>query len=458
MRVVAFFEDDTKKIGNQINGVRIYAVNDFNELVKELRIKELIISTRKLLDERKNEIVDLCLQHSMKARTIPPVEKWVKGELSLGQIQEINIEDLLGREIIKLEDEKLHLELSGKRICITGAAGSIGSEIVRQVLLYSKPSQLILIDQAESPLYELERQLFPTYDVKVSLYLADISNQKRIDQIFRENSPEIVFHAAAYKHVPMMEANPYEAISCNIVETKILADLSIAHRVGKFVMVSTDKSVNPTSVMGCSKRIAEIYVQSLNNFKEKLGMPHTVFVTTRFGNVLGSNGSVIPVFKKQIENRGPVTVTHPDITRYFMTIPEASQLVLEAGAMGKGGEIFMFDMGNPIKIHDLALRMIRLSGLEPNKDVEIVFTGLRQGEKLFEELLSDHENSIPTHHEKIVKAKVREYSFEETNKLIELFEDLLKDKNELKMVALMKEIVPEFKSNYSRFEVLDESL
>lgn len=458
LRVVAFLEDDLKMIGNQIHGTRIYSIHDhFDELVKELDIKELIISVRNLSIERKTEIVDLCLRHSIKARTIPPVEKWVKGELSLGQIHEINIDDLLGREIIKLEDEKLYHELSGKRICITGAAGSIGSEIVRQVLLY-KPAQLILIDQAESPLYELERQLFTSYEIRSTIYVADISNHARINQIFRDNRPEIVFHAAAYKHVPLMESNPYEAISCNIMGTKILADLSVTHGVNKFVMISTDKAVNPTSVMGCSKRIAEIYVQSLNADLASRGRAHTVFVTTRFGNVLGSNGSVIPIFKKQIQSGGPVTVTHPDMTRYFMTIPEACRLVLEAGTMGEGGEIFIFDMGSPIKICDLAVRMIRLSGLEPNKDIEIVYTGLRQGEKLFEELLNDHENTVPTHHEKILKAKVREYSFSDISKLIELFEDLLLDKNELKMVALMKEMVPEFKSNFSRFEVLDESV
>ena len=318
------------------------------------------------------------------------------------------------------------------------------------------PERVVLIDQAESELYEVEREI-AMLDTRVAVipYLADISNAERIRAIFAEHKPEVVFHAAAYKHVPVMERNPSEAVVCNILGTKTLADLSVDFKVKKFVMISTDKAVNPTNVMGCSKRIAEIYVQALNNELEMTGKEHTIFVTTRFGNVLGSNGSVIPVFKKQIEAGGPITVTHPDITRYFMTIPEACQLVLEAGGMGKGGEIFIFDMGQMVKIVDLARKMIWLSGLEPDRDVEIVFTGLREGEKLYEELLSNRENTIPTHHSKIMIAKVDQYPYQEVNRLIDLFNELVNDKNELKMVALMKEIVPEFKSNYSRFEVLD---
>ncbi len=457
LKLVAFLEDDETKIGKVLNGTRIYnAKINFDKLIRDLHINELIISIENISVERKSEMVDVCLRHQVKVRAIPPARQWVRGELSLKQIKEINIEDLLEREVIRLENSYLYDEFRGKCVAITGAAGSIGSELARQILSYS-PSQLILIDQAESNLYEVERELLERCgDTKLCVFVADIRNKQRISHIFADLKPKVIFHAAAYKHVPMMESNPSEAVLCNILGTKILADLAVEFGVKKFVMISTDKSVNPTSVMGCSKRIAEIYVQSLNNFKASYGLTHTAFVTTRFGNVLGSNGSVIPTFKKQIANGGPVTVTHPEITRYFMTIPEASQLVLEAGAMGEGGEIFIFDMGQPIKIYDLAVRMVRLSGLEPNKDIEIVFTGLRQGEKLYEELLNDQESTIATHHEKILKAKVREYSFEETNKLIELFEDLLLDKNELKMVALMKEIVPEFKSNYSRFEVLDE--
>jgi FlaA1/EpsC-like NDP-sugar epimerase len=380
----------------------------------------------------------------------------VKGELSLNQIKEINIDDLLEREAIRLDDLNLQKQLFGKRICITGAAGSIGSELVRQVMQY-KPEAVIMIDQNESGLFEIDREVKSVENVTAVIpYIADITNKDRIHSIFAENRPSIVFHAAAYKHVPMMERNSSEAIVCNILGTKILADIAVAFNVEKFVMISTDKAVNPTSVMGCSKRIAEIYVQSLNNHLEKMPNKHTAFVTTRFGNVLGSNGSVIPVFKKQIEQGGPLTVTHPEITRYFMTIPEACRLVLEAGAMGKGGEIFIFDMGKSVKIYDLAKKMIQLSGLVPGRDIDIVFTGLREGEKLYEELLNQKENTLRTHHQKIMIAKVQEYAYLEIDKYVELFNDLVNDRNELKMVALMKELVPEFRSNYSRYEVLDQ--
>lgn len=457
MRVVGFLENDTHKTGKVLSGTMIYGTsqNVIDQLLQELNVDELVITVKDLPYDRKNEIVEACLKNQIKIRTIPPIEKWVKGELSLNQIKNVRIEDLLGREAIRLSVENVSRELSGKVICVTGAAGSIGSEIVIQILSY-RPQKVILIDQDESALYELEREL-DRMRTSVSFfpYLADITNKFRINSIFDEHKPQIVFHAAAYKHVPMMESNPYEAVLCNILGTKNLADIAVASQVEKFVMISTDKAVNPTNVMGCSKRIAEIYVQSLNNYHETINSNHTLFVTTRFGNVLGSNGSVIPLFKKQIQEGGPVTVTHPEITRYFMTIHEACQLVLEAGAMGKGGEIFIFDMGRSIMILDLAKKMIRLSGLEPDKDIEIVFTGLREGEKLYEELLNDKENTLPTHHQKIMKAKTLEASYVEVNKYIELFWDLLDDKNELKVVALMKELVPEFKSNYSRYEVLD---
>ncbi len=457
MRIMGFLEDNQDKIGKVLDGVRIYSAKkpDLENLLNESAFDELIIASKNVSLERRNELVDSCIQHQVRVRVIPPIDKWAKGELSFNQIKEINIEDLLGRESIRLNKENVERDLKGKRICISGAAGSIGKELVRQVIQYY-PECIIAIDQAESALYELERELMALESkVKVITYIADITNRERVGAIFKEHKPELVFHAAAYKHVPMMESNPSEAVVCNILGTKILADLSVENHVQKFVMISTDKAVNPTNVMGCSKRIAEIYVQALNNYHGEAS--RTVFVTTRFGNVLGSNGSVIPLFKRQIEYGGPVTVTHPEITRYFMTIPEACQLVLEAGSMGRGGEIFIFDMGKSIKILDLAKKMIWLSGLEPDRDIEIHFTGLREGEKLFEELLSNRVNTVPTHHEKILIAKVQEYSYLEINKYVELFTDLVNDRNELKMVALMKELVPEYKSNYSRYEVLDNN-
>ncbi|MFZ5973669.1 MAG: polysaccharide biosynthesis protein [Bacteroidota bacterium] len=457
MQVAGFLEDDPHKIGKVLDGIKIYDGRDLESLFEELEIDELIIATKDLSMERKNELVDACLRGQVKVRTIPPVEKWVRGELSLNQIKEINIDDLLGREVIYLNNPNLEGEIRGKRILVTGAAGSIGSELVRQVIRYA-PELVILVDQAESPLYEIERELkVSEYKPRAISVLADITNRDRMNGLFETFKPQLVFHAAAYKHVPMMEGNPSESISCNVLGTKVVADLAVNHQVKKFVMISTDKAVNPTSVMGCSKRIAEIYVQALNSSLEALGTTgRTAFITTRFGNVLGSNGSVIPLFRRQIQEGGPITVTHPEITRYFMTIPEACRLVLEAAVMGKGGEIFVFDMGKSVRILDLAHRMIQLSGLEPGRDIDIVFTGLREGEKLYEELLTSAEDTLPTHHEKILIARNQQYSFDEVNRLVDLFHDLVHDRNELKMVALMKELVPEYKSNYSRYEVLDK--
>lgn len=454
-KLVAFLDDDVKKDGKEINGTRIYSTARLPELVKKFKVRQLVIATNSLSIVRKNEIVDQALQYHIKVSYVPSFEKWLRNEFDIKQIRDINIDDLLGREVISIDNPEIGKQVQSKSICITGAAGSIGSELARQVLSY-RPSTLVLIDQAESPLYDIERELrSKNQQTHIVVFVADICNKARINNIFRDYKPEMVFHAAAYKHVPLMESNPSEAVMVNVFGTRLLADLSIQHKVRKFVMISTDKAVKPTNVMGCTKRIAEIYVQSLDNHYRRLGLDKTSFVTTRFGNVLGSNGSVIPIFKEQIMKGGPVTVTHPEITRFFMTIPEACELVIEAGCMGLGGEIFIFDMGKPVKIFDLAKKTIMLSGKELGKDIDIIFTGLRDGEKLYEELLNDQENTLPTHHEKILKAQVSEYPYDHVTQHLELLEELIEDRNELKMVALMKEIVPEFKSNYSRFEVLD---
>lgn len=454
-KLIGFIDDDVKKDGKDIGGTRIYSSDKLPWLARKFKIKKIIIAVKSITLTRKNELVDEALNHHIKVSYVPSFEKWLRSEWDVSQIKDINIEDLLERDVIRLNNELLEQEISGKTIMITGGAGSIGSEMARQVISY-KPGTLILIDQAESPLYDIERELRQRgLPVKLHVFVADICNRDRMSRIFNEFKPGLVFHAAAYKHVPLMESNPSEAVGVNIFGTRLLADLSVKYKVRKFVMISTDKAVNPTNVMGCTKRIAEIYVQSLDRHYERLGMPKPSFVTTRFGNVLGSNGSVIPIFKEQLKNGGPITVTHPEITRFFMTIPEACELVIEAGVMGQGGEIFIFDMGKPVKIYDLAKKMVMLSGKELNKDIEIVFTGLRDGEKLYEELLNDQENTIPTHHEKIMKAKVSEYAYDEVCRSLDLLEDLIHDHNEHKMVALMKEIVPEYKSNYSRFEVLD---
>jgi FlaA1/EpsC-like NDP-sugar epimerase len=454
LRLMGLVEDDGSKVGKKIQGYRIYSIADLERLAKEQGVKEIIIAVNNLTPERKRQLIDQCFQLQIKVRIVPPADRWMRGELSLRQIREVNIEDLLGREVIRLRDDDVARQFRDKVVCITGAAGSIGSELCRQILQYH-PRRMILVDQSETPLFEIEFELKKMkLPVDLVLSVCDISNQGRMDRLLGEEKPEVIFHAAAYKHVPLMESNPAEAVICNVLGTRIVADLAVKYGARKFIMVSTDKAVRPTSIMGCTKRIAEMYIQSLHQLRLE-GRISTSFVTTRFGNVLGSNGSVIPVFRKQIEAGGPITVTHPEIVRYFMTIPEASRLVLEAGIMGEGGEIFIFDMGKPVKIYDLARQMIKLSGLELNKDIEIVFTGLRDGEKLFEELLNDSENTIPTHHQKILKAKVSEIRYEKINSYIDLLEDLIKDKNELKVVALMKDIVPEYKSNYSRFEILD---
>lgn len=457
VKVVGFVEDDSNKIGKVISGVHIYSSEkDFEGILQEGRINEVIISVQNLPISRKNEIVDTCLKYNVKVRYVPPANTWVKGELSLKQIKEVNIEDLLGRESINLEKENVQKEISGKIILITGAAGSIGSELVRQVINYA-PELVILLDQSESGIYDLEAELkIKARFSAIQVVVADITDYERMEELMTQYQPQIIYHAAAYKHVPLMEKYPYEAVKTNVLGTKNLADLAVKYQVEKFVMISTDKAVNPTNVMGASKRIAEIYVQSLNNHLLDLDQANTHFITTRFGNVLGSQGSVIPLFKKQIASGGPITVTHPDVTRYFMTIPEACQLVLEAGAMGNGGEIFIFDMGASVKILDLAHKMLKLSGMIAGRDIEIVFTGLREGEKLYEELLGSTENTLPTHHPKIMIAQVGVQPFLRVKREFEAISNLLPRKDDMEIVTWMKMMVPEFLSNSSRFEILDK--
>ncbi len=459
IKVVAFFDDDMNMNGKSIEGVRIYNFDkDLNSLNSKYEIENLIISGIVLNKNRKQEIVDLCLSNNINVKSVPPVEKWINGELSYNQIKTAKIEDLIHRDIIELDTNAIGKQLNGKIVMVTGAAGSIGSEIVNQLCKF-KVRKIIIVDASEEGLYQLEMKITESMhnfnNKNIEIILADITNLVRMKGIFERFQPDIIYHAAAYKHVPLMENNPTEAIKTNVKGTMILADLSVEYKVDKFVMVSTDKAVNPTNVMGASKRIAEIYVQSLNNYIKETKTSETKFITTRFGNVLGSSGSVIPRFKKQIEAGGPITVTHPEITRYFMTIPEACQLVLEAGNMGKGGEIFIFDMGKSIKIIDLAKKMIRLSGLTLGKDIQIIYTGLRPGEKIHEELLNDQENTVPTHHSKIMIGKVRDYVFENVKLDIHNLLNLYNSQNQTAIVAKMKDIVPEFISQNSPFEHLD---
>lgn len=457
IQVVAFLDDDPNKKNKQIEGIPILPTEE--SVIAKLKaggVESILIAKEAITNDKLNYIVDLALKQELKIQQVPPINQWLQGKMVAEQIKNVNIEDLLERDVINIYNENISREIRNKRILVTGAAGSIGSEIVRQLMLF-KPAIVVMCDMAESPLHELQLEVEEKHGNKNSkAFIGNICDKGRMEQLFEVYSPELIFHAAAYKHVPLMEANPSLAVLNNIQGTRIIAELAVANQVEKFVMVSTDKAVNPTNIMGASKRIAEIFTQSLNKHVNKTEFnTATRFITTRFGNVLGSNGSVIPRFRKQIEKGGPITITHPDITRYFMTIPEACQLVIEAGVMGQGGEIFVFDMGEPVKIVDLARKMIRLSGKLPEVDIPMVFTGLRPGEKLYEELLNNSENTLPTYHEKIMIAKVREYDFDLVCGQIDQLIERAQGHYVYESVALMKELVPEFISNNSAFEKLD---
>lgn len=482
LKVVGFLDDDPVKTQKKLDGLPILHTrfDRLERIIEKLKIEQIIISSQKISPERKIEFVDWCLAHNLKVLVVPPPEQWINGRLKTAQIRDVKIEELLERDAIVIHNECIEEQVRDQCLLVTGAAGSIGSEIVRQVARY-KPKSIILCDQAETPLNSLELELKEHFrQVNFESFIADVRDKKRLTYLFEKFRPQFVYHAAAYKHVPIMEHNPAEAILTNVLGTKNVADLSVQYGIEKFVMISTDKAVNPTNVMGASKRIAEIYIQGLNKYagehsfnaglnKELTSgfdrkvliepLVSTRFITTRFGNVLGSNGSVIPLFKAQLEKGGPLTVTHPEITRYFMTIPEACQLVLEAGSMGKGGEIFVFDMGDSVKIVDLARKMIRLAGFTPEKDIKVEFTGLRPGEKLYEELLNNKENSLPTYNEKIMIAKVREYDFETVSEQIgSLIESAGSQAPERVIVSKMKKLLPEFISNNSIYEQLDKEL
>jgi len=451
--IVAFIDDNPSKISKRIEGVPV--LNQYralrNSYINRHEVKQLIIAIDAITPEKKKKIIEAGLDLNLDVKVIPPIGNWINGQLSTKQLRRVKIEELLERDTIKLDNKNIEREISNKIVMVTGAAGSIGAEISRQVLNYS-PKRLIIIDQAETPTFDLQFEIhnskeFSQYQNKIEFIVASVKDKFRMDKIISLYRPDIIYHAAAYKHVPLMEDNPYEALMVNIFGTKTMADLAKKYEVEKFVMVSTDKAVNPTNIMGASKRIAEIYIQSLSNGKTK-------FITTRFGNVLGSNGSVVPIFRKQIDQGGPVTITHKEITRYFMTIREACNLVLEAGAMGNGSDIFVFDMGQPVKIYDMAKKMIKLLGYSEGQ-IEINEIGLRPGEKLYEELLNNSENTLPTHHPKILRAEVNALTNNQINNYLVDLSSLIVESNEYSLVSKMKEIVPEFVSNNSVYEKLD---
>ncbi|WP_233883689.1 polysaccharide biosynthesis protein [Tenacibaculum piscium] len=450
-KIIGFIDDNEKKAGKKINQVNIYNRKVINkEFIENKQIDEVIISIQNIKSEKLLYLTDTLFDLGVKVKIVPPISKWIDGDLEANQIKTVKIEDLLNRKPISIENPIVKKDVNNKVILVTGAAGSIGSEISRQLSAYQH-KHLVLIDQAESALYDLQQELIQKGRQNITSIVADVRDETRMSKIFEQYKPQKVFHAAAYKHVPLMEMTPYEAVKINIAGTKNIADLSIKHQVERFVMVSTDKAVNPTNVMGATKRVAEMYISCLSNDTSH----HTKFTITRFGNVLGSNGSVIPLFKRQIENGGPLTVTHKDITRYFMTIPEACCLVLEAGTMGNGGEIYIFDMGKSVKIYEIAKRMIHLSGLKFPEDIDIKITGLRPGEKLYEELLADGENTAPTYHEKIMIAKNQKINTIFISDRISNLCITNKNHDNQKTVQLIKEIVPEYKSKNSIYEELD---
>ena len=449
--VVAFIDDDMSKVNQELNGVPVMrARNVLNpKFVESKQVKQLIIAIPTIRTLHKQAISNKALDLGMTVKAVPHVSAWLNGSFSANQIQDIKIEDLLERDSIRLDNVNIVREVVDKVVLVTGAAGSIGSEICRQLMTY-QPKKVIMLDQAESPMYDLQFELKNTYKDnlgRMEFIIANVKDRARMEEVFEAFRPNLVYHAAAYKHVPFMEENPYEAVYINVFGTRNLADLAIKYGVQKFVMISTDKAVNPTNVMGATKRMAEIYIQSRSN-------ETTHFVTTRFGNVLGSNGSVIPLFKKQLAAGGPLTVTHKDIIRYFMTIPEACNLVLEAGAMGEGGDIFVFDMGKPVKIYDMARKMIQLSGMH---NIQIKEIGLRPGEKLYEELLATKENTIPTYHPKIMRAQVRRYPLDAIDREYNELWNILEGMDDMQIVAKMKDIVPEFLSNNSVYCQLDKN-
>ena len=454
-KVIGFSDDNGNRWGKQLQDIQIYPPSKAldKEWLRERKVDQIVIAIQSISPERKKEISEAALEAGVEVKLVPAYRKWIEGNISVGQLKKVRIEDLLQRNKIELDSINISESVEGKTVLVTGAAGSIGSEIARQLSYYNL-QKLVLIDHAESPLYDIEQELKEKHRTRNTLNpiceVANVKDKYRMSDIFDRYQPDIVYHAAAYKHVPIIEKSPYEGIFVNVLGTRIVADLALENNIERFVMVSTDKAVNPTNVMGATKRVAELYTQSLNEYGK------TKFIATRFGNVLGSNGSVVPLFRKQIENGGPLTVTHEEITRYFMTIPEACNLVLEAGAMGEGGEVFVFDMGEPVKIIDMAKKMIKLSGLEIGKDIDIEITGLRPGEKLYEELLASSENTLETHHPKILRAKVQSFKHSTIRRQLDLLSEIMIDGDVVGMVRKVKNIVPEYISKNSEFEALDK--